>query len=59
VLYPKGEPENPLSDDEMASKFEKNASTLYALDRVHRIRDNIMTIENRNVRELTSILKAP
>ena len=59
VLYPKGEPENPLSDDEIASKFEKNASALYAMDRVHRIRDNIMTIENRNVRELTSILKAP
>jgi len=43
----------------MKSKLEKNASTLYAMDRVHRIRGNIMTIENRNVRELTSILKAP
>ena len=58
VIYPKGEPENPLSDDEMKSKFEKNACTLYALDRVNRIRDIILDIDNRDVREMTSILKA-
>jgi 2-methylcitrate dehydratase PrpD len=59
VTYPRGEPENPLRDDEMASKFEKNASTLYSADRVNLIRDIIFDIENRNVRELTSMLKAP
>jgi 2-methylcitrate dehydratase PrpD len=59
VLYPKGEPENPLSDDEMASKFEKNASAIYAMDRVNKIRDIISDMENRDVREMTSMLKAP
>jgi len=59
VIYPKGEPENPLHDDELASKFEKNACTLYARDRVHSIRDIIMDMENRDVRELTSMLKGP
>jgi 2-methylcitrate dehydratase PrpD len=59
VLYPKGEPENPLSDDEMKSKFEKNACTLYSMDRVNKIRGIISDMENRDVREMTSILKAP
>jgi 2-methylcitrate dehydratase PrpD len=59
VIYPKGEPENPLSDDEIASKFDKNASTLYAMDRVNKIRGILFNIENRDVRELTSMLKAP
>ena len=59
VLYPKGEPENPLSDDEMKSKFEKNACTLYAMDRVNKIRGIISDMENRDVREMTSMLKAP
>jgi 2-methylcitrate dehydratase PrpD len=59
VIYPKGEPENPLSDDEMTSKFNKNASTLYAMDRVNKIRGILLNIENRDVRELTSMLNAP
>ena len=58
VLYPKGEPENPLSDNELRFKFEKNASTLYAMDRVNKIRDVISDMENRDVREMTSMLKA-
>jgi 2-methylcitrate dehydratase PrpD len=59
VTYAKGEPENPLSEDELTSKFEKNASTMYAMDRVNKIRDIILDIENRDVREMTSMLKAP
>jgi 2-methylcitrate dehydratase len=59
VTYPRGEPENPLGDDEMASKFEKNACTLYAMERVNKIRDIILDIENRDVREMTSMLTAP
>ena len=59
VLYPKGEPENPLSDNELTFKFEKNASALYAMDRVNKIRDVISDMENRDVREMTSMLKAP
>jgi 2-methylcitrate dehydratase PrpD len=59
VMYPRGEPENPLSDDEMTGKFEKNASTLYTVERVNRMRAIILDIENRRVRELTSMLRAP
>jgi 2-methylcitrate dehydratase PrpD len=59
VTYPKGEPEHPLSDEEMASKFETNAGTLYAPDHVKRIRDIILDIDRRGIRELTSMLKAP
>ena len=46
-------------DAEMASKFEKNASTLYAADRIERMRDIIFDIENRNVRQLTALLGKP
>jgi len=59
VIYPKGEPENPLGDNEMQSKFEKNACTLYSMDRVNKIREIILEIENRDVREMTSMLKSP
>lgn len=59
VTYSKGEPENPISDDELTAKFEKNASTLYAADRIERMRDIIFDIENRNVRELTALLGKP
>ncbi len=58
VVYPKGEPENPLSEDELKSKFEQNAGTRYAMDRVNRIRETILDMENRDVREMTSLLKA-
>jgi hypothetical protein len=43
----------------MAAKFEKNASTLYTVERVNRMRAIILDIENRRVRELTSMLRAP
>jgi 2-methylcitrate dehydratase PrpD len=59
VIYPKGEPENPLSDDEMKFKFEKNVCTLYSMGRAKKIRDLIQDIENRDVREMTSMLEAP
>ncbi|MCU0559229.1 MAG: MmgE/PrpD family protein [Desulfobacterales bacterium] len=59
VTYSKGEPENPISDEELAEKFEKNASALYAADRIGRMRDIIFDIENRNVRELTALLGKP
>jgi 2-methylcitrate dehydratase PrpD len=58
VVYPKGEPENPLSEDELKSKFEQNAGTRYAMDQVNRIYETILDMENRDVREMTSLLKA-
>ena len=56
---PKGEPEFPLTDAEMQAKFEANAGTLYPADHARRISETIMTIERRNVRELTALLTAP
>lgn len=59
VTYPKGEVENPLTENELLDKYEKNALSLYTKDRVERIRDLILDIENKNVRELTAMLKGP
>ena len=59
VVYPKGEPEFPLTDAEMQAKFDANAGTLYPADQARRISETIMTIERRNVRALTALLTAP
>ena len=59
VLYPKGEPENPLSDDEIEVQIREKRLHTVSMDRVNKIRDIISDMENRDVREMTSILKAP
>jgi 2-methylcitrate dehydratase PrpD len=59
VLYSKGEPEFPLTAAEMTSKFDQNASTLYATEHANKIRNIILDIENRHVREMTAMLRAP
>jgi 2-methylcitrate dehydratase PrpD len=59
VLYSKGEPEFPLTDDEMQEKFEANACRLYSREHARRIHATIMSIDQRNVRELTALLTAP
>lgn len=59
VIYPKGETENPLSENEFFEKYEKNALSLYSQDRVNRIRNMILNIENKDARELTALLIAP
>jgi 2-methylcitrate dehydratase PrpD len=59
VLYSKGEPEFPLTDDEVRAKFEANACCLYPPEHARRIHETIMTLERRNVRELTALLSAP
>jgi 2-methylcitrate dehydratase PrpD len=57
VTHPRGEPENPLGEGEMRAKFEQNAGTLYPAARVDLIRDLILDIENRKIRELGSALR--
>jgi 2-methylcitrate dehydratase PrpD len=59
VLYPKGEIENPLTDQEFISKYEKNARLRYTKDRVDDIRDIVLNLENAEIGELTALLKAP
>jgi 2-methylcitrate dehydratase PrpD len=59
VVFPKGEPEFPLTDTEMQAKFEANACTVYRPAHAQRISETIMTIERRKVRELTALLTGP
>lgn len=59
VFYSKGEPEFPLTDEEMQAKFEANADSLYSIAHARRMHETIMRIEQRNVRELTALLGAP
>ncbi|MFC1798196.1 MmgE/PrpD family protein [Thermodesulfobacteriota bacterium] len=56
---PKGEPESPLSKDEFMHKFQQNALSLYSKTQVDKIRDIILDLENRKVREITELLVAP
>lgn len=57
VAYPKGEPENPLSDEEFMDKYEKNALQLYPKNQVARMRDAILNMENIEVSEMAAFLK--
>jgi 2-methylcitrate dehydratase PrpD len=59
VVFPKGEPEFPLTDAELQAKFEANATLVYPLEHARRVADTITSIENRRVRELTALLAAP
>jgi 2-methylcitrate dehydratase PrpD len=59
VAYPKGEPENPLSDQEFRDKYEMNALQLYPKSRVMKLRDAVLNIENIDVRDMVKFLKAP
>lgn len=59
VLFAKGEPEFPLTDAEMQAKFEANACCLYSPEHARRIYETIMSIDQRHVRELTTLLTAP
>ena len=46
VDYPKGDPHNPMSDEEVKAKFRKLARPLMAEDRVKAIIDCVDGIEN-------------
>jgi 2-methylcitrate dehydratase PrpD len=59
MLFPKGEPESPLSEDEFEHKFQQNAQSLYSGTQAKKIKEVILDLENRKVRELTSLLGAP
>ena len=59
VACPKGEPENPLTDEAFMDKYETNARVLYSTDQAKRIRETVLNLENVRIRELTDMLKAP
>ena len=53
VVYPKGEPEFPLSDREMQAKFEANATVVYSPEHARQLADTVLSIERRSVRDLS------
>ena len=59
VIYPKGEPENPLSSEELFEKFETNAGIVYASGTVREIRERIMNAEQLDAGAITALLKEP
>ena len=56
MLFPKGEPESPLSEDELVEKYEQNARILYSKSKVDKIKYAIMNLENMPVREMAELL---
>lgn len=58
ILYPKGNPENPMSEDELVEKFALAAPTL-SQERIEAITEFVGTLENcSNVIELFEIVEA-
>jgi 2-methylcitrate dehydratase PrpD len=45
IDYPKGDPENPLSQDELIQKFKGLTAPVYSKDRMNKIIDKIKTLE--------------
>lgn len=58
MLFPKGEPESPLSEEEFVHKYVQNASVRYSKSEAAKIRSAIMNLENIRVREMTELLGA-
>ena len=59
VNYPMGEPENPLKNDELLDKFEKNTRLLYSKAQALELIDIILNIENIRIPKMAKMLKAP
>jgi 2-methylcitrate dehydratase PrpD len=52
VELPKGEPENPFSEDELVEKFRMNASKALSPSEVRNIQECVLDLEHSSVREL-------
>ena len=50
--HPKGEPENPLSNEELKNKFLQNANKILTPEKAERMKDLVFHIEDKSVREL-------
>lgn len=50
--HPKGEPENPLSDEDLKNKFLQNANKILTPEKAERMKDLVFHIEDKSVREL-------
>jgi 2-methylcitrate dehydratase PrpD len=56
VNFPKGEPENPLSDEELTKKFCDNAELLFSKQKVQGICQKVFNLENINIASLVATL---
>jgi 2-methylcitrate dehydratase PrpD len=57
VELARGEPENPISMDELYRKFETNATHVIPLDQAQRLQEAVMDLERLSVSEVTEFLK--
>lgn len=57
LKYPKGEPECPLSFEELLEKYETNAGLVYSAEPRSKLQANIMHIEEMQASEITTILR--
>jgi 2-methylcitrate dehydratase PrpD len=58
VDYPKGDPENPVTDEELVGKFEFLASASISNQRIKRIVDTVMNLERvTDINQLTGLLR--
>jgi len=56
VNFPKGEPENPLSDEELTKKFCENAELLFSKQKVQGICQKVFNLDNINIASLAATL---
>lgn len=57
ILVPKGEPENPFSDDDLIKKFICNVSTCFPLERAQEIIELVFNIEKKSISSLLGNLQ--
>jgi 2-methylcitrate dehydratase PrpD len=59
VLFPKGDPQDPLSAAELEAKFRENVATMLKPDRAGKLLDAIRALpDTRNLNDLTPLLHA-
>lgn len=58
VNYPKGEPENPFEEAELIDKFKGNTAQIFQTEEVELLVQNILNLENINIRYLTDLMNA-
>ena len=56
VMYPKGDPSNPLSPEELMQKFRRNLHGVFDVDDINRLLETLLSIENRKVSDLGRLL---
>lgn len=57
ISVPKGEPENPISDDDLVNKFLQNASARVPLEKAQEISEVVFNIENAHIFSLLGNLQ--